>query len=280
MLSVFVSNVAGATQYLPPGCKRAVTHTACVNPISMGADSPNCKEKADFTSCVECEACHDMYQSGSYPNNELGDWSNKLWGCSEIPFSEVNTRGTKYYEGRNCGGEMQYRCTSKLVDGYHIYQSRDTITCNKVGTSDTLYNCFGCSSCNTDSEVWQDVSGHTAYQRLNKYIYSSTGTGSCTLTPQSQYRCNRGYYGIARVSGSYYSGCNQCPTVESTGLEIVSNPTDYGVVSSFAGATSISQCYASNCGSDCLVVFNDGTGDFSWTWDDATAGQGTCYYGN
>lgn len=279
VLSVFVCNVAGASQYVPPGCKRAVTYTACVNPISMGADSPNCKETADFTSCLECEPCYDMYQSGSYPNNELGDWSNKLWGCSEIPFTEVNTRGSKFYEGRSCGGEMEYRCTGKLVDGYHVYQSRDTVSCNPP-TTGTLYTCSGCSRCNTDTEIWENLSAHVGYQQLNKNIYSSAGTGSCTKTPQNQYRCGAGYYGNAVVSGASYSGCNKCPTVESTGLTVVENPFDYPTVTSLPGSTSVSQCHAQNCGNDCLIVMNDGTGNFYWTWDDATAGQGTCYYGN
>ena len=276
VLSVFVCNMAGASQYLPPGCSRAVTHTACVDPISMGPDNPNCKRSEDFISCTACYSCYELRQGGNYPNNEMGDWSGILRRCYEIPFTDVEGRATYYYEMRTCGGTTEYRCKSSY-NGYPLYQSRDTVTCRTTGSTTT---CSGCSACRTDSGQWKDtvLSGYPEYQQYYQYVYSSAGTGSCTLTPQQQFRCAAGYYGTPNSTGT--SGCHPCPTLESSGITIVENPTNYQVIYSLAGSTDVTDCYARNLGIDGLVIMNDGTGDFYWTWDDATANEGICHYGD
>lgn len=278
VLSVFVCNMAGASQYLPPGCSRAVTHTACVDPISMGPDNPNCKRSEDFISCTACYSCYELRQGGNYPNNEMGDWSGILRRCYAIPFTEVNTRVPKYYEMRTCGGTTEYRCKSSY-NGYPLYQSRDTVTCRPPSTG-SFYTCSGCAACRTDSGQWQDtvLSGYPEYEQYYQYVYSSAGTGSCTLTPQQQFRCAAAYYGTPNSTGT--SGCRQCPTLGSSGITIVENPTNYQVIYSSAGSTDVTDCYARNFGIDGLVIMNDGTGDFYWTWDDATANEGICHYGD
>ena len=278
VLSVFVCNMAGASQYLPPGCSSAVTHTACVDPIDMGPESPNCNRVEDFTSCTACNSCYELRQGGNYPNNEMGDWSGILRRCYEIPFTEVNTRSTKYYEMRTCGGTTEYRCKSSY-NGYPLYQSGDTVTCRPPSTG-SFYTCSGCAACRTDSGQWKDtvLSGYPEYEQFYQYVYSSAGTGSCTLTPQQQFRCAAAYYGTPNSTGT--SGCNQCPTLGSSGITIVENPTNYQVIYSSAGSTDVTDCYARNFGIDGLVIMNDGTGDFYWTWDDATASEGICHYGD
>lgn len=243
----------------------------------MGPDNPNCKRSEDFISCTACNSCYELRQGGNYPNNEMGDWSGILRRCYAIPFTEVNTRGTKYYEMRTCGGTTEYRCKS-YYNGYPLYQSRDTVTCRP--STGSFYTCSGCAVCRTDSGRWQDtvLSGYPEYEQFYQYVYSSAGTGSCTLTPQQQFRCAAGYYGTPNSTGT--SGCHQCPSLASSGITIVENPTDYQVIYSLAGSTDVTDCYARNFGIDGLVIMNDGTGDFYWTWDDATANEGICHYGD
>ena len=268
-----------AAQYEMEGCLSLDVIRYCVDPLLISYEE-QCKRWEESLSCTTCEPCYDKYQYADLPNNEQGTPGGRpAYRCTPKAFTEVNTRIPKYYEMRTCDGTTEYRCKSSY-NGYPLYQSRDTVTCRPPTSTGSFYTCSGCAACRTDSGQWKDtvLSGYPEYEQFYQYVYSSAGTGSCTLTPQQQFRCAAGYYGTPNSTGT--SGCHPCPTLGSSGITIVENPTDYQVINSSPGSTDVTDCYARNYGGDGLVIMNDGTGNFYWDWDDATASEGICYYSN
>lgn len=263
--------------YLPTGCATAVEHVACVDPISVNAESPNCRQVEKFTSCTKCEPCYEMFENGSYPNNELGDWSNKMYGCIEVGFNIVGTSANKQmYEYRYCGEYVEYRCRRDSALG-HIYPNGREITCNETINADGTIKfgrvCSGCSKCNEESGQWKNV--NNIYQQYYQYKYQNVAGNYCPLVAQNKFRCGNGYYGNPTSSAT---GCTQCPTIESSGLTVVDNPTGKSVVATMVGATKITECYATTSDMDTLITLSDGKGNFYWAWNDATEGEGRCYY--
>lgn len=273
-----------AEQYMPSHCKNAVTHTACVNPIYLTADNPNCKETAPFTSCIECEPCYEKFVNGNYPDNEHGNWSGETYGCREVGYTRVATTGTNSrYEYRNCGGDYEFQCVFWDSSLGNIYQY-STPTCMKSVNPDdgtvNLYRCTGCSICDETEQVaqWKNVSGNTAYQQqyLYKYTYDASAPGryKCPLVAQQKYRCNAGYYGNP---GTTMTGCNACPTLAQSGLTVVDDPEGVTGTTSAAGATKITDCKTSTGDNDTRAHLSDGVGTFYWCFDPDTC-YGYCNY--
>ena len=274
--------VADNTEYIPTGCATVVTHYACVDPIRLGADNPNCNQVEKFTSCTSCEPCYEQVVGGSYPNNELGDWSNHYYICTEQGFNSVGTsNNTKLYEYRECSaGNYEFRCTRNALVG-NVYQS-STPTCMKNVHSDgtvTLSRCTGCSICDETEQAaqWKPVSGNTAYEQQYLHKYENR---KCPLVAQQTYRCNSGFYGNP---GTTMSGCAACPTLAQSGLTVVSknDACASSLVTSPRGSTKVTDCYATtgNDGSDtsyCVAKLSDGTGTFFWTYDDTVVNTSTC----
>ena len=259
------------------GCLDYYTFQACVNPKKLGHGNEVCYEWATFGTCNRCDSCYTKVPFGEAINNETGE-NYDTYACNPIPFEDVGTIATqRLHEYRQCSEGIEFECKS-YYNGQKVYQT-STPTCTTTVENGTLTfgHCTGCSICDEDSDNWRNVSGKTGYQQNYKRKHSPT---SCTLTAIDEYRCAAGYYGNPVVNGTSFSGCKQCPTVESTGIKIVENPYNYTTVSSAPGSTDITDCFARNCGSDCLVIMNDGTGNFYWDWNVDTAGEGICYYGN
>lgn len=279
--------VADDAEYIPAGCATVVTHYACVDPISLGAESPNCNQLEKFTSCTSCEPCYEQVVGGSFPNNELGDWSNHYYICTEQGFNSVGTSNTtKRYEYRECSaGNYEFRCNSSIE---YIYQSETTVKCTvKQKTDGTISftGCRGCSICDETNGHWITVTDKPAYQQWSAYKYtiSASAPATCPLVPQDTYQCNTGYYGIVGKLGTNLFGCKACPTLADAGLTVVSkNDTcTSSLVTAPAGSTEVTDCYATtgNNGSDvsyCVAKLSDGTGTFFWAYDDTVVNTSTC----
>lgn len=273
-LAVFVLlPVTGmAEQWVPDGCENAVTYRACVNPLRLSAENPNCKQWEDFVSCTRCKPCYDQVQMGNYPNNELGDWSGELYRCTERGYTRVATTGmNSRYEYRNCGdstvaSDYEFQCVFWDSNLGNIYQSSTNPKCQVNVKSDgtvTLGRCTGCSICDETEQAatWKDVSGNTAYQQqyLNKYE-----NRKCPLIAQQKYRCNIGFYGNP---GTTMSGCVACPTLAQSGLTVVDDPEGITGTTSVAGSTKITDCKATTGDNDTRAHLSDGVGTFYWCFD-------------
>lgn len=285
-LAVFIAlPVAGmAEQWVPDGCENAVTYRACVNPLRLSAENPDCKQWENFVSCTRCKPCYDQVQMGNYPNNELGDWSGVLYRCTERGYTRVATTGNdRLYEYRNCGDDYEFQCVFWDSSLGNIYQY-STPTCMKSVNPDdgtvNLYRCTECSICDETEQVaqWKNVSGNTAYQQqyLYKYTYDASAPGryKCPLVAQQKYRCNAGYYGNP---GTTMTGCNACPTLAQSGLTVVDDPEGITGATSTAGATKITDCKTSTGDNDTRAHLSDGTGTFYWCFDPDTC-YGYCNY--
>lgn len=266
-LAVFIAlPVAGMAENLPAGCEDAVTHRACVNPLRLSAENPDCKQWENFVSCTRCKPCYEKFVNGNYPDNEFGNWSGETYGCREVGYTRVATTGTNSrYEYRNCGGDYEFQCVFWDSSLGNIYQY-STPTCMKSVNSDgtvNLYRCTGCSICDETEQVaqWKNVSGNTAYQQQYLYKYENR---KCPLVAQQKYRCNIGFYGNP---GTTMSGCNACPTLAQSGLTVVDDPEGITGVTSAAGATKITDCYARTGNNDTRAHLSDGTGTFYWCVD-------------
>lgn len=176
--------------------------------------------------------------------------------------------------------DFDYKCNHDN----RAYETAPKATCTRM-RSGKPGTCNGCSVCDTTANAWENVSGNPAYQQQYHYNFSpisGTDRYQCVKTMDSQYRCNAGYYGN---SGSSMTGCNACPTLEQSGLTVVSqNDACDGyhfVYTAKFGATSINDCYAStgNDGSDttyCVAKMSDGTGTFYWSYNDAVTSTSIC----
>lgn len=284
-LAVFIALpvTSMAEQWVPDGCEDAVTHRACVNPLRLSAENPDCKQWENFVSCTRCKPCYDRVQMGNYPNNEMGDWSGVLYRCTESGYTRVATTGTNSrYEYRNCGGDYEFQCVfwdSSLGNIYEFSTPSCKVTVKSDGTV-TLGRCTGCSICDETEQVaqWKNVSGNTAYQQqyLYKYTYDASAPGryKCPLVAQQKYRCNRGFYGNP---GTTMSGCNACPTLAQSGLTVVDDPVGITGATSAAGATKITDCKTSTGDNDTRAHLSDGVGTFYWCFDPDTC-YGYCNY--
>lgn len=175
-------------------------------------------------------------------------------------------------------GDFDYKCNHDN----RAYETATTTTCKRMSGGKPT-SCSGCKGCQTTTH-WEDAS-NPAYQQQYHYNFSpisGTDRYQCVKTMDSQYRCNAGYYGN---SGSSMTGCNACPTLEQSGLTVVSqNDACDGyhfVYTAKFGATSINDCYAStgNDGSDttyCVAKMSDGTGTFYWSYNDAVTSTSIC----
>lgn len=289
-LAVFIAlPVTGmAEQWVPDGCENAVTYRACVNPLRLSAENPDCKQWENFVSCTRCKPCYDQVQMGNYPDNELGDWSGVLYRCTERGYTRVATTGTNSrYEYRNCGdstvaSDYEFQCVYGDSSLGNIYQY-STPSCKVTVKSDgtvTLGLCNGCSICDETERAaqWKNVSGNTAYQRqyLYKYTYDASAPGryKCPLVAQQKYRCNVGFYGNP---GTTMSGCAACPTLAQSGLTVVDDPGGVTGATSAAGATKITDCKTGTGDNGTRAHLSDGTGTFYWCFDpDSCAGD--CNY--
>ena len=278
-LAVFIAlPVAGmAEQYMPSHCKNAVTHTACVNPLRLSAENPDCKQWEDFVSCIECEPCYEKYVNGNYPDNEHGNWSGETYGCREFGYTRVATTGmNSRYEYRSCGDDYEFQCVFWDSSLGNIYQY-STPTCMKNVNPDdgtvTLYRCTGCSICDETEQAaqWKNVSGNTAYQQQYLYKYENR---KCPLVAQQKYRCNSGFYGNP---GTTMSGCVACPTLAQSGLTVVDDPAGSTGVISYQGATKITDCRVGTGDNDTRAHLSDGVGTFYWCFDPDNC-YGHCNY--
>lgn len=277
--------VAGmAEQWVPDGCEDAVTHRACVNPLRLSAENPDCKQWENFVSCMRCKPCYEKFVNGNYPDNEFGNWSGETYGCREFGYTRVATTGSNSrYEYRNCGGDYEFQCVFWDSSLGNIYQY-STPTCMKSVNPDdgtvNLYRCTGCNICDETEQVaqWKNVSGNTAYQQqyLYKYTYDASAPGryKCPLVAQQKYRCNIGFYGNP---GTTMSGCNACPTLAQSGLTVVDDPEGITGTTSAAGATKITDCKTSTGDNDTRAHLSDGTGTFYWCFDPDNC-YGYCNY--
>ena len=203
----------------------------------------------------------------SYPTYDCNSSSQEV-------HAEFNCATTSYI----CFKGIKYATCSSCQTGFSMYQGSYTVSssnCTIPYNSCTATRCNGCTE-GISYTNWKRAS--TGYQTRTKTTCNATTNYICQNT--TEVRCLGGYYGNPVVNGTSFSGCKQCPTVESTGIKIVENPYDYTTVSSAPGSTDITDCFARNCSSDCLVIMNDGTGNFYWDWNVDTAGEGICYYGN
>lgn len=275
--------VAGmAEQWVPAGCENAVTYRACVDPLRLSAENPDCKQWENFVSCTRCKPCYDQVQMGNYPNNELGDWSGVLYRCTERGYTRVATTGNdRLYEYRNCGdstvaSDYQIQCVMWDSNLGNVYQSltnpRCSLRVDETGVGH-LYRCTGCSICDETEQVaqWKDVSGNIAYQQQYLHKYENR---KCPLVAQQKYRCNIGFYGNP---GTTMSGCNACPTLAQSGLTVVKDPAGITGATSAAGATKITDCYARTGDNDMRAHLSDGTGTFYWCVDPDSC-DGYCNY--
>lgn len=271
-----------AEQWVPDGCENAVTYRACVNPLRLSAENPDCKQWENFVSCTRCKPCYDQVQMGNYPNNELGDWSGVLYRCTERGYTRVATTGNdRLFEYRNCGdstvaSDYQIQCVFWDSSLGNIYQSltnpRCSLRVDETGVGH-LYRCTGCSICDETEQAaqWKDVSGNIAYQQQYLYKYENR---KCPLVAQQKYRCNIGFYGNP---GTTMSGCNACPTLAQSGLTVVKDPAGITGATSAAGATKITDCYARTGDNDSRAHLSDGTGTFYWCVDPDSC-DGYCNY--
>lgn len=189
------------------------------------------------------------------------------------------TTGSCVSNGGTVVGDFDYKCNHNN----RAYETAPKATCTKM-RSGKPGTCNGCSVCDTATNAWEPAS-NPAYQQQYHYNFSpisGTDRYQCVKTMDSQYRCNKGYYGN---SGSSMTGCNACPTLEQSNLTIVSqNDACDGyhfVYTATAGATSINDCYAStgNDGTDpayCVAKMSDGTGTFYWSYNDAVTSTSIC----
>lgn len=283
-LAVFIAlPVTGmAEQWVPDGCENAVTYRACVNPLRLSAENPDCKQWENFVSCTRCKPCYDQVQMGNYPNNELGDWSGVLYRCTERGYTRVATTGNdRLYEYRNCGdstvaSDYQIQCVMWDSNLGNVYQSltnpRCSLRVDETGVGH-LYRCTGCSICDETEQAaqWNDVSGNIAYQQQYLHKYENR---KCPLVAQQKYRCNIGFYGNP---GTTMSGCNACPTLAQSGLTVVKDPAGITGATSAAGATKITDCYARTGDNDTRAHLSDGTGTFYWCVDPDSC-DGYCNY--
>lgn len=283
-LAVFIAlPVTGmAEQWVPDGCENAVTYRACVNPLRLSAENPDCKQWENFVSCTRCKPCYDLVQMGNYPDNELGDWSGVLYRCTERGYTRVATTGNdRLYEYRNCGdstvaSDYQIQCVMWDSNLGNVYQSltnpRCSLRVDETGVGH-LYRCTGCSICDETEQAaqWKDVSGNIAYQQQYLHKYENR---KCPLVAQQKYRCNIGFYGNP---GTTMSGCNACPTLAQSGLTVVKDPAGITGATSAAGATKITDCKTSTGDNDTRAHLSDGTGTFYWCFDPDTC-YGYCNY--
>lgn len=282
-LAVFIAlPVAGmAEQWVPDGCENAVTYRACVNPLRLSAENPDCKQWENFVSCTRCKPCYDQVQMGNYPNNELGDWSGVLYRCTERGYTRVATTGSNsLYEYRNCGdstvvSDYKFQCVfwdSNLGNVYEYSTPRCQVSVKSDGTV-SLGRCTGCSICDEteNGATWKDVSGNTAYQQQYLHKYENR---ECPLVAQQKYRCNIGFYGNP---GTTMSGCNACPTLAQSGLTVVDDPEGITGTTSAAGATKITDCKTNTGDNDTRAHLSDGTGTFYWCFDPDNC-YGYCNY--
>lgn len=283
-LAVFIAlPVTGmAEQWVPDGCENAVTYRACVDPLRLSAENPDCKQWENFVSCTRCKPCYDQVQMGNYPDNELGDWSGVLYRCTERGYTRVATTGNdRLYEYRNCGdstvaSDYQIQCVMWDSNLGNVYQSltnpRCSLRVDETGVGH-LYRCTGCSICDETEQAaqWKDVSGNIAYQQQYLHKYANR---KCPLVAQQKYRCNIGFYGNP---GTNMSGCNACPTLAQSGLTVVKDPAGITGATSAAGATKITDCYARTGNNDTRAHLSDGTGTFYWCVDPDSC-DGYCNY--
>lgn len=271
-----------AEQWVPAGCENAVTYRACVDPLRLSAENPDCKQWENFVSCTRCKPCYDQVQMGNYPDNELGDWSGVLYRCTERGYTRVATTGNdRLYEYRNCGdstvaSDYQIQCVMWDSNLGNVYQSLTNPGCSlrvdETGVGH-LYRCTGCSICDETEQAaqWKNVSGNTAYQQQYLHKYENR---KCPLVAQQKYRCNIGFYGNP---GTTMSGCNACPTLAQSGLTVVDDPAGVTGTTSAAGATKITDCYARTGDNDTRAHLSDGTGTFYWCVDPDSC-DGYCNY--
>lgn len=283
-LAVFVLlPVTGmAEQWVPDGCENAVTYRACVDPLRLSAENPDCKQWENFVSCTRCKPCYDQVEMGNYPNNELGDWSGVLYRCTERGYTRVATTGNdRLYEYRNCGdstvaSDYQIQCVMWDSNLGNVYQSltnpRCSLRVDETGVGH-LYRCAGCSICDETEQAaqWKNVSGNTAYQQQYLHKYENR---KCPLVAQQKYRCNSGFYGNP---GTTMSGCVACPTLAQSGLTVVDDPAGSTGVISYQGATKITDCRVGTGDNDTRAHLSDGVGTFYWCFDPDNC-YGHCNY--
>lgn len=264
----------------------------CKNPLYWsiydGYTPEDCTDWMVEPTCTSCKSGYVLEPYTCIPDNEQGTFYDACMPnamtedqkadakfiykceCSDL-YSETGVKG---YLFRGCNtGSIEYKCDASNK----YYQSGTNIKCTVSTDSSGNFKfsrCSGCKLCDDSDEFWRN--GNTGYQRAYRYRFVNGTTATCNDYDIDKWRCAAKYYG---TSTNGVSGCTPCPTFEDVGLTEVCNQGACPYISSPAGATQITQCYAGTWEPDLLVYLKDSTGKFHWIpVDDTVNSYGECNY--
>lgn len=284
-----------AAQLAANHCTEGYIQGGCTNPVWWsvydGWEEDDCNNWMVAFSCTKCQSGYELSPYTCVPDNTAGTWQKDCMPsmmtdaektdakfvytcqCSDL-YSETGKAG---YLFRGCTASyLEFKCDA--LNKYYQSSTSKSPTCTVTEDANgnfTFKSCSGCKVCNETTETWKSVG--SGYQQLYKNVFTNGSTATCVATAQNKWRCAPGYYGTT-TNGT--SGCTVCPTLASSGLTAVCSAGDEYCphVTSPAGSTKISDCYATTYEHDIDAFVKDSTGTFQWVDIDNPSNDGKCYY--
>ncbi|MDE6250563.1 MAG: hypothetical protein K2M34_02930 [Alphaproteobacteria bacterium] len=282
-----------AEQLAANNCTEGYIQGGCTDPVYWsvydGWEEDDCKNWMSVFSCSKCKSGYALSPYTCMPDNTAGTWYRDCMPsmmsdaqksdarfaytctCSDL-YSETGKDG---YLFRGCStGSLEFKCDASKKYYQSSTSKKPTCTVTQDANGNfTFKSCSGCKLCNETAETWKVE--NTGYQRAYKNVFTNGDPATCVATAQNKWQCAPGRYGTT-TNGT--SGCNICPTLESSGLTPVCSSDTCPYVTSPAGATKISDCYATTYEPSLGISVSDATGVFHWVDPEDDAFYGKCNY--